>query len=219
MRPWQFISLFAGCAWPRAHTGIPGVLICAALTQSCLAQAQNGPETIAPSQSELIVGTKEAPPFAMKTPDGVWIGVSIDLWRHVADQLHLRYHIEAAVNEQSRAHKLNITVVTMKDREEAISALESGKVDGYAGDKLLLVGTQAKHPEALAMLPDDLSIEAYAIALPRGDWALRLAVNTGLAPIFRSGLIFEGFDRWFGPIGLQPGLLSKAAWALGALSD
>jgi len=126
---------------------------------------------------------------------------------------------EAAVNEQSRAHKLNITVVTMKDREEAISALESGKVDGYAGDKLLLVGTQAKHPEALAMLPDDLSIEAYAIALPRGDWALRLAVNTGLAPIFRSGLIFEGFDRWFGPIGLQPGLLSKAAWALGALSD
>jgi len=100
VRPWQFISLFAGCAWPRAYTGILGVLICAALTQSCLAQAQNGPETIAPSQSELIVGTKEAPPFAMKTPDGVWIGVSIDLWRHVADQLHLRYHIVEEPNVQ-----------------------------------------------------------------------------------------------------------------------
>jgi ABC-type amino acid transport substrate-binding protein len=126
---------------------------------------------------------------------------------------------EAAVNDQSRAHDLKITVITVKDREEGIDALESGKVDGYAGDKLLLVGTQAKHPETLVMLPDDLSIEAYAIALPRGDWALRLAVNTGLAPVFHSGLIFAGFERWFGQFGLQPGVLSQAAWALGALSD
>lgn len=126
---------------------------------------------------------------------------------------------EAAVNEQSRARDLKITVVIVKDRDEGIDALESGKVDGYAGDKLLLVGTQAKHPETLVMLPDDLSIEAYAIALPRGDWALRLAVNTGLAPVFHSGRIFAGFERWFGQFGLQPGVLSEAAWALGALSD
>jgi hypothetical protein len=46
-----------------------------------------------------------------------------------------------------------------------------------------------------------------------------LAVNTGLAPVFRSGLILAGFERWFGQFGLQPGVLSRAAWALGALSD
>ena len=125
---------------------------------------------------------------------------------------------EAAVNEQSRAHDLKITVVIVKDRDEGIDALESG-IDGYAGDKLLLVGSQAKHPETLVLLPDDLSIEAYAIALPRGDWALRLAVNTGLVPVFHSGLIFAGFERWFGQFGLQPGVLSQVAWALGALSD
>ena len=126
---------------------------------------------------------------------------------------------EAAVNQQSRAHNLNITVVTVKDRDEGISALESGKVDGYAGDKLLLAGTHANNPDAVVMLPDDLSIEAYAIALPRGDWALRLAVNTGLASVFRSGLIFAGFKTWFGQIGLEPGVLPRAAWALGALAD
>ena len=89
MRRCEFISLFAGCARLRARTGIVVVLICAAqaLAQSCLAQAPNGPETIAPSQSELNVGAKEAPPFAMKTPDGVWIGVSIDLWRAVISHL------------------------------------------------------------------------------------------------------------------------------------
>jgi ABC-type amino acid transport substrate-binding protein len=43
------------------------------------------------SDRELIVATKEAPPFAMKGSDGTWQGISIDLWRQVADQLHLRY--------------------------------------------------------------------------------------------------------------------------------
>ena len=33
----------------------------------------------------------------MKGPDGSWQGISIDLWRHLAEQLHLRYHfVEAA---------------------------------------------------------------------------------------------------------------------------
>ena len=36
----------------------------------------------------------------------------------------------------------------------------------------------------MQLLPDDLSIEPYAIALPRGDWALRLAVNTALRSIY-----------------------------------
>jgi polar amino acid transport system substrate-binding protein len=43
------------------------------------------------SQRELVLGTKEAPPFAMKAADGTWQGISIDLWRHVADELHLHY--------------------------------------------------------------------------------------------------------------------------------
>lgn len=42
----------------------------------------------------LIVGTKEAPPFAMKEPDGSWTGISIDLWRRIADELHLRYRFK-----------------------------------------------------------------------------------------------------------------------------
>jgi polar amino acid transport system substrate-binding protein len=40
---------------------------------------------------ELVVGTKEAPPFAMKDPEGKWSGISIDLWRRVADKLKLQY--------------------------------------------------------------------------------------------------------------------------------
>jgi polar amino acid transport system substrate-binding protein len=40
---------------------------------------------------ELVVGTKEAPPFAMKDEHGNWKGISIDLWRHVAGNMGLQY--------------------------------------------------------------------------------------------------------------------------------
>jgi ABC-type amino acid transport substrate-binding protein len=48
----------------------------------------------ATSEHILVIGTKEAPPFAMKDNDGSWTGVSIDLWRRIADELHLRYRFK-----------------------------------------------------------------------------------------------------------------------------
>lgn len=44
----------------------------------------------------LVVGTKEAPPFAMKASDGSWTGISIDLWRKIADQLNLAFEFREA---------------------------------------------------------------------------------------------------------------------------
>jgi len=55
------------------------------------AGAPAGPAATAPADRPLVVGTKVAPPFAMKDADGVWRGVSIDLWRQVADDLGVRY--------------------------------------------------------------------------------------------------------------------------------
>jgi glutamate/aspartate transport system substrate-binding protein len=124
---------------------------------------------------------------------------------------------ERAVREQVRAQKVNVTLVAVKDRDEGVAALEGGQVDGFASDKLLLAGAQIKHPERFALLPDDLSIEQYAIVLPRGDWALRLAVNTGLAQVFRGGKTVELFERWF--FGSRPGVLLGALYALGRIAD
>src|ERR1700743_2885459 len=45
------------------------------------------------SGRELAVVTKNAAPFAMEAPDGSGHGVSIDLWRRVAEQMHLRYRL------------------------------------------------------------------------------------------------------------------------------
>jgi polar amino acid transport system substrate-binding protein len=60
----------------------------------CRAQVPETANTDIASQHEIVVGTKEAPPFAMKAKDGSWNGISVDLWRRVADELHLRYRFQ-----------------------------------------------------------------------------------------------------------------------------
>jgi polar amino acid transport system substrate-binding protein len=42
----------------------------------------------------LVIGTKQTPPFAMKNDDGAWTGLSIELWKHIADELHVTYEIK-----------------------------------------------------------------------------------------------------------------------------
>lgn len=122
-----------------------------------------------------------------------------------------------AVAEQQHRQNIDATLILVKDRAEGISFLEAGRVDGFASDKLLLTGAKFQSGKAFVVLPDDLSVEQYAIALPRGDWALRLAVNTGLAQIFRSGQAAAVFQRWF--FGLRPGPLMLTVYALGSLAD
>jgi len=65
----------------------------------------------------LKVGTKIAPPFAMKTADGKWEGISIELWREIAKKLHLKYEFK------ERNLKDLLSDVANKKLDLAISAL------------------------------------------------------------------------------------------------
>jgi len=51
----------------------------------------------------LIVGTKSAPPFAMRNEQGEWEGISIELWREIAKDLNLKYKFK----EQNLTSMLN----------------------------------------------------------------------------------------------------------------
>jgi ABC-type amino acid transport substrate-binding protein len=127
---------------------------------------------------------------------------------------------ESAMHSQLNENKINATVVPFKTREEAFAALEDGKVDAFASDKLLLIGAaqKSRDPKALAMLPYDFSIEPYGIVLPRGDADFRLAVNAALARIYRSGEIKQIFAQWFGGLG-EPTDVVKIMYLLGAIPE
>jgi len=72
---------------PYAHMALLLALLILVSPVLCSspADAQDGFST-----PELVVGTKEAPPFAIKSDKGEWSGISIELWRKLADQLKLR---------------------------------------------------------------------------------------------------------------------------------
>ena len=71
-----------------------------ALTWSCAgAQPATSPNPPLPDR-ELVVATREVPPFAMKRQDGTWRGISIELWRRIARRLHLRYRLAEQTSNQ-----------------------------------------------------------------------------------------------------------------------
>jgi ABC-type amino acid transport substrate-binding protein len=70
-----------------AMTPVAALMLCG----PCAAQPASAPEIAFSVQRELVVGTKEAAPFAMKSSDGQWSGISIELWRRIAEQNKLRF--------------------------------------------------------------------------------------------------------------------------------
>ena len=78
-----------------------GILALVALSYGNGAAQPVRSTNVALSERELVIGIKEAPPFAMKRQDGGWGGISVDLWRRVADHLHLRYRFSEQATVQA----------------------------------------------------------------------------------------------------------------------
>jgi polar amino acid transport system substrate-binding protein len=74
---------------------------------------------------ELIIGTKEAPPFAMKDADGSWIGISIELWRDIAQKLGVTFRlveepsVQALIDATARGrYDLSVAAITITPERE-----------------------------------------------------------------------------------------------------
>ena len=127
---------------------------------------------------------------------------------------------ETRLNDTLKRRLVNATVIPIRNANEGVAMLESGSIDAYAGDKIKLIGlaAQAKEPAKLAMLAEDLSIEPYALTLPRNDSALRLEVNKALTQVYMGGDIETIFAQWLGKLGRPSGLLA-AMYLLNSIPD
>ncbi len=127
---------------------------------------------------------------------------------------------EARLDAMLAQKLVNAKVTRLKDGNEGIAMLESGSLDAFASDKIKLIGlaVQAKHPEELSMMPEDLSIEPIAFGLPRNDSAFRLEINTALTQVYLGGEIDAIFTQWFGTLGRPSGLLA-AMYLLNAIPE
>jgi len=122
---------------------------------------------------------------------------------------------EHSMPDAMRMHGIKATLVPVESAEVGVEYVQSGKVDGFASDRLKLIGMalNAQKAGTYRVIDEDFSIEPYALVLPRNDPDFRLAVNRGLARIYRSGEIVKVYDRWLGPLG-KPGMLLNALYYL-----
>jgi glutamate/aspartate transport system substrate-binding protein len=110
------------------------------------------------------------------------------------------------------------TVVSVSKPEDGAAALRDGRVDAYAGDRSVLTQIMLRSADALAVLPDDFSLEPYAIMVRRDDPDFRLAVNRALVAMYKRGDIDAVFQHWLAPLG-RPSPLLNAMFYLNALPD
>jgi polar amino acid transport system substrate-binding protein len=116
---------------PRRWAALLAALILGALTASFSLVAEATPahaEDAALPPTDIIVATKEAPPFAMKSEDGQWTGIAVDLWKRIANKLGMNATFKeyktvpemlAAVKDGSANVAISAITVT-SDREKTV---------------------------------------------------------------------------------------------------
>jgi glutamate/aspartate transport system substrate-binding protein len=117
--------------------------------------------------------------------------------------------------------KVNAELVGIKTRDEGLGLLREGQVEGLASDRTALIGVvvmSGSKGGIYKLLDQDFSIEQYALMMKRGDHDFRLAVNSVLARIYRTGAIEEIYGRWLGPLG-PPSVLLSATYFIQNLAE
>jgi ABC-type amino acid transport substrate-binding protein len=127
---------------------------------------------------------------------------------------------EKVLKETLARRSIKGTVVTVKTRDEGLRLLDQKKVEGFASDRIVLIGVvlSTKTQGAFKLLEEDFSVEPYALALPRGDHDYRLAVNRVLARLYRTGEIQKIYERFLMQLG-PPSLLLSAMYFIQSLAE
>ena len=121
---------------------------------------------------------------------------------------------EKSLKDTLKDKLIDAKVVLVKDEAEAFAALNEKRIDGYAADRVALVGNVVKaHGETkYGIIQANFSFEPYALMMRR-DPSFRLAVNRALAQTYRSGAIVDIVNRWLTPLG-KPGPLLEMMFIL-----
>jgi len=127
---------------------------------------------------------------------------------------------ERALREALKRTLTTSEIVLVAARDEGLALLRKDDVQGFASDRTTLIGIVAANAagDAFRLLDEDFSIEQYALALPRGDTDFRIAVNRGLARLYRTGEVQQVYERWLGSLG-PPSMLLSATYLIQSLSE
>lgn len=108
---------------------------------------------------------------------------------------------EKAVKAVIEEKGLDVKIVNVKDHPQGWLALETGRVDAYATDDVLLYGliSKSKDPAGYQVTGRFLSYDPYGLMVPRNDSTYRRLGTVVLADLMRSGEMVSIYDKWFNP--------------------
>lgn len=96
-----------------------------------------------------------------------------------------------------RSRLPDVAMIGVSSYQEALERLETGEAIAFAGDASVLSGWVQEYP-TYHVLPTVLSVDALAIAMPKGNqyYSLYQQVNEAIASWYEDGWLSEQLDYW-----------------------
>jgi ABC-type amino acid transport substrate-binding protein len=127
---------------------------------------------------------------------------------------------EEALRNSLRSAGITADVIPATTHAEGLSMLDDEKISAYFADRsiLLFLIRDSKAAGKLKLADAYLTVEPYALALPRGDEDFRLEVDRALSHIYRSAEIGSIFVHTFGE-NVQMGAMLQMVYVVSGLPD
>jgi ABC-type amino acid transport substrate-binding protein len=130
----------------------------------------------------------------------------------------------AALQAHLSDNLIDAEVVLVADRDEGMTQLEDGDVDGFASDQIVLLGEAMEAVASGSNLSysfaDELfSFEPYAMMVQRNDADFRLVANRAIAQLYRGGQHAQLYQQWIGSAGIEPSGMLVGMYQIQSLSE
>lgn len=101
--------------------------------------------------------------------------------------------------------------VVVADYEAGMAAIMGRKADVFFADRAILLDAAKQGPDAnrIHVVGRRFTDEPLALAVRRGDDALRLSVDRTLSRLYRSGEIYEIYEKFFGEASEETRLIFR----------
>jgi ABC-type amino acid transport substrate-binding protein len=127
---------------------------------------------------------------------------------------------EEALRTTLERQGMEATVIPVDSHEDGLAKVEAGEITAYFADQAILIflAMQSDAPEKLKVGERQFTLEPYALGLQRGDDDFRLAVDTSLSRLYRSGEVDRIFKNSFGANASQSEIL-RSLYLISALPE
>ena len=121
----------------------------------------------------------------------------------------------------SEVNEVGFTLRIIETHGKGMELLDAGKVDGYATDRVMLVGQvmQSANAASYTISSDVFSFEPHALMLKRGDTDFRLVVDRALASLYRTARIRRIYQDWLGRYGEPLSPIVEAVYEFQAVDE